>query len=129
MANLTKATPVLECPPELSPAARDEWHRIVGELTRLAVISCFDRGPLAAYCNAYAGFMEAITMVEKHGAVIKSPNGFPVQSPYLTSANQHESIMLRIAEQFGFTPASRRRIYSYSKHQEMLLEQCVEEER
>lgn len=129
MGKTTKPTPILECPPELAPAARQEWHQIVAELTRLGVLSSFDRGPLAAYCNAYAGFMEAIAMVEKHGAVIKSPNGFPVQSPYLTLANKHESTMLRIAEQFGFTPASRRRIFSYAQHEAMLLEHAAEEER
>src|SRR5450830_1626348 len=119
-----QTTPVriLECPPELGAPARQEWDRIVGELTRLGVLSSFDRGPLAVYCNAYAQYFEAMEEVQKYGAMIKSPNGYPVQSPYLAVANRHADTMIRIASEFGFTPASRTRIFSYSKSNSMLLE-------
>jgi len=62
-----QTTPVriLECPPELGAPARQEWDRIVGELTRLGVLSSFDRGPLAVYCNAYAQYFEAMEEVQK----------------------------------------------------------------
>jgi len=112
----------LECPPELGPLARQEWDRIVGELTSLGVLSSFDRGPLAAYCNAYALWIEAIAAVQKFGAMIKSPNGYPTQSPYLATVNRQAEIMMRIASEFGFTPASRSRIFSYSQNKSMLLE-------
>src|SRR5450759_3877918 len=114
--------PILECPPELGPVARQEWDRIVGELTQLGVLSSFDRGPLAAYCIAYALWIDAIEMVQKHGAMIKSPKGFPIQSPYLSTVNRQAEIMLRIASEFGFTPASRSRIFSYSKSNSLLLD-------
>jgi P27 family predicted phage terminase small subunit len=113
---------ILECPPELGPIARQEWDRMVGELTILGVLSSFDRGPLAAYCIAYALWIEAIEMVQKHGAMIKSPKGFPIQSPYLSTVNRQAEIMLRIASEFGFTPASRSRIFSYSKSNSLLLD-------
>jgi P27 family predicted phage terminase small subunit len=99
-----------------------ESDRIVGELTQLGVLSSFDRGPLAAYCTAYALWIEAMEMVQKHGAMIKSPNGFPIQSPYLSHLNKQAEIMTRIASEFGFTLASRSRIFSYSKSNSMLLE-------
>jgi P27 family predicted phage terminase small subunit len=73
-------------------------------LTQLGVLSSFDRGPLAAYCTAYALWIEAMEMVQKHGAMIKSPNGFPMQSPYLSHLNKQAEIMMRIACEFGFTP-------------------------
>ena len=121
-ANETRPVRILECPPELGPIARQEWDRIVGELTILGVLSSFDRGPLAAYCIAYALWIEAIEMVQKHGAMIKSPKGFPIQSPYLSTVNRQAEIMLRIASEFGFTPASRSRIFSYSKSNSLLLD-------
>jgi P27 family predicted phage terminase small subunit len=111
-----------EGPPELGPVARQEWDRIVSELTKLGVLSSFDRGPLAAYCTAYALWLEALEMVQKHDAMIKSSNGFPIQSPYLSHLNKQAGIMVRIASEFGFTPASRSRIFSYSKSNFMLLE-------
>ena len=118
----TKATPILECPPELGPAARQEWERIVSELIAKGVLSRFDRGPLAAYCTAFALAMEAAEMVHKHGAMIKSPNGFPMQSPYLSHLNQQVATMMRIATEFGFTPASRSRIFSWDQKNSLLLE-------
>ena len=44
--------------------------------------------------------------------MVKSPNGSPVQSPYIAIANRQAEIMLRIAAEFGFTLASRCRIAS-----------------
>jgi P27 family predicted phage terminase small subunit len=94
----------------------------VGELTQLGVLSSFDRGPLAAYCTAYALRIDAMEMVQKHGAIIKSSNGFSIQSPYLSHLNKQAEIMTRLDSEFGFTPASRSRIFSYSKSNSMLLE-------
>ena len=95
-AKETRPVRILECPPELGPIARQEWDRIVGELTRLGVLSSFDRGPLAVYCNAYAQYFEAMEEVQKYGAMIKSPNGYPVQSPYLAVANRHALSLIHI---------------------------------
>jgi P27 family predicted phage terminase small subunit len=106
---------ILECPPELGPVARQEWDRIVSELTALGVLSSFDRGPLAAYCIAYALWIEAAEAVQKYGAMVKTPNGYLAQSPYMAILNKQAEIMLRIASEFGFTPASRSRIFRLRK--------------
>ncbi len=118
----TKPVRILECPPELGPMARQEWDRIVVELTSKSVLSSFDRGPLAVYCNAYAQYFEAMEEVQKYGSMIKSPNGYPVQSPYLAVANRHADTMIRIASEFGFTPASRSRIFSFKLKNSLLLD-------
>lgn len=99
-----------DCPPELGPAAQREWHRLVGELASLRVLTNLDRAVLAAYCGAYALWAEAIEAVHKFGAMVKSPSGYPIQSPYVSIANRQAEIMMRIAGEFGFTPASRSRI-------------------
>jgi len=54
--------------------------------------------------------------------MIKSPTGYPVQSPYLSTANRQVEIMIRIASEFGLTPASRSRLPNRSKSGPMLLE-------
>ena len=120
--NELKPPRILECPQELGLGARQEWDRIVGELTSKGVLSIADRGSLAAYCSAYALAMEALDMVQKHGAMIKSPNGYPVQSPYLSHLNKQTEIMMRIASEFGFTPASRSRIFSFGQANSLLLD-------
>ena len=98
------------CPPELSPAAKDEWNRIIAELVELGLMTRLDRAALAAYCQAYAMWSDAIQAVQKFGPLVKSPNGYPQVSPYLAIANKQAEIMIRIASEFGFTPASRSRI-------------------
>jgi P27 family predicted phage terminase small subunit len=121
-ADEPKSASAVECPPELSPIARQEWHRLAPELATADRLTPFDRGPLAAYCTAYALWVEAVDALQKYGAMIKSPTGYPVQSPYLSTANRQVEIMIRIASEFGFTPASRSRLPSPSKGGSMLLE-------
>lgn len=99
-----------ECPPELGPVARQEWERMVAQLIPLRILTPLDRAALASYCAAYAMWAEAIEAIQKYGAMVKSPSGFPVQSPYVSIANRQTEIMIRIASEFGFTPASRSRI-------------------
>lgn len=101
---------VPDCPAELSDPAKREWDRMVGELAKLRLLTHLDRAALAAYCSAYALWAEAIEAIQKYGAMVKSPNGYPIQSPYVAIANRQAEIMLRISSEFGFTPASRGRI-------------------
>lgn len=99
-----------ECPPELSDAAKVEWIRLTTELGKFRIITALDRAALASYCSAYGMWLEATQAVKAHGLMVKSPNGFPVQSPYVSIANRQAEIMMRLAAEFGFTPASRGRI-------------------
>src|SRR6185437_2127855 len=99
-----------ECPPQLGPVAREEWDRLTTQLASLRVITALDRTALATYCSAYGLWAEAIEAVQKYGTMVKSPTGYPIQSPYVSIANRQAEIMMRIASEFGFTPASRSRI-------------------
>jgi P27 family predicted phage terminase small subunit len=95
---------VPSCPDELGETARREWNRLVGELASLKLLTNFDRAALAAYCGAYALWAESTEAIQKYGVMIKSPSGYPVQSPYVSVANRQAEIMMRIASEFGFTP-------------------------
>jgi P27 family predicted phage terminase small subunit len=99
-----------ECPVELGPVARQEWDRMAPQLASLRILTHLDRAALAAYCGAYAMWAEATESIQKYGTMVKSPTGYPVQSPYVSIANRQAEIMMRIASEFGFTPASRSRI-------------------
>jgi P27 family predicted phage terminase small subunit len=99
-----------DCPPQLGPVAREEWDRLIGELASLRMVTALDRSALAAYCNAYGLWAEATEAIQKYGTMVKSPTGYPMQSPYVSIANRQAEIMMRIASEFGFTPASRSRI-------------------
>lgn len=114
------ATP--DCPPELNEMAHKEWDRLVGELSKLNLLTNLDRAALAAYCAAYALWAEAIQALQTYGTMVKSPTGFPMQSPYLAVANRQTEIMIRISSEFGFTPASRGRIITKRQEEPDLFE-------
>ena len=57
-----------------------------------------------------------------HGETGRVPTGFPMQSPYVAIANRQAEIMMRIASEFGFTPASRSRISTPSAAEPSLLD-------
>jgi P27 family predicted phage terminase small subunit len=99
-----------DCPAELGPVAKREWDRLVVELAKLNLLTNLDRAALAAYCGAYALWAEATQAIQKFGTMVKSPSGYPIQSPYVAIANRQAEIMMRISSEFGFTPGSRSRI-------------------
>ena len=98
------------CPACLGDEARKEWQRLSKELAELGLLTGLDRDMLAAYCQAHALWVEAVSSIERYGTMVKSPNGFPMQSPYVAVANKQVDIMVRIAAEFGMTPSSRTRI-------------------
>jgi phage terminase small subunit len=58
-------------------------------------------------------------------ARFRSPSGYPQQSPFVAVANRQAEIMLRIASEFGFTPASRGRIATPVKDRKDLVDLMV----
>ena len=80
------------------------------ELGELGLLPASIAACLAAYCQAHALWVEAVSSIERYGTMVKSPNGFPMQSPYVAVANKQVEIMVRIASEFGMTPSSRTRI-------------------
>jgi len=55
--------------------------------------------------NCDALWAEATEAIQKYGAMVKSRT-----APYVSITNRQAEIMMRIASEFGFTPASRSRI-------------------
>ena len=104
------AARVPPCPACLGHEARKEWQRLARELGELGLLTGLDRGLLAAYCQAHALWVEAVSSIQRYGTMVKSPNGYPMQSPYVAVANKQVEIMVRIAAELGMTPSSRTRI-------------------
>jgi P27 family predicted phage terminase small subunit len=105
------------CPEHLSGEARAEWGRIVPELMALRLLSQMDMAALAMYCQCYGRWQYAEQVIAKMnqesedtGYVIASPNGFPVQSPWLNIANKAMEQCKSFLVEFGMSPSSRARI-------------------
>ena len=98
------------CPSHLSPTAKAEWKRISGTLHELGILTTVDRAALAAYCQAYARWVDAEKRLAETPPLIKTPSGYVQQSPWLSVANKQMELMGRFMAELGITPASRSRI-------------------
>jgi P27 family predicted phage terminase small subunit len=101
-------------PKHLTQGALNEWKRVAKILHAVGVLSVIDRAVLAGYCQSYARWAEAEQKLKDHGLLIKSksPNNFPMQSPYLAIANKALAQMMSLAAELGLTPSSRVRIHA-----------------
>ena len=98
------------CPSYLVGEARREWYRMGRQLLDLGVLTTVDRTALAAYCVAYARWVEAEAQVRKLGLVVKTAAGNLIQNPYLSIANRAMEQTIKLAAEFGMTPSSRSRV-------------------
>lgn len=98
------------CPVHLIGEARSEWNRTGKRLLRSGLISDLDTAAFAAYCQAWARWVEAEDKLRATGAVIKAPSGYPIQNPYLAIANKAIEQMKSFLTEFGMTPSSRSRV-------------------
>jgi P27 family predicted phage terminase small subunit len=98
------------CPPHLQGEARKEWTRTGRRLLACGLMTEIDSAALAAYCTAWARWVEAEESLRQFGVVLKSPNGYPMPSPFLTIANKAMDQMTRLLAEFGMSPSSRARV-------------------
>ena len=94
-------------PPGLSKLAKKHWRQVAAHLVACGLLTEADKPAFSLYCEAYAKWADANEMIATHGTVVKSPNGFPVQSPYLAIANRAHDQMVKLLVEFGMTPSSR----------------------
>ncbi|MGD9935306.1 MAG: phage terminase small subunit P27 family [Dehalococcoidia bacterium] len=97
-------------PRHLSDEAKREWHRVGRQLADAGLVTALDRAALAAYCQAWGRWVEAEELLKRHGMLVKSPNGYPMMSPYLNVANRAMEQMRLLLTEFGMSPSSRSRV-------------------
>jgi P27 family predicted phage terminase small subunit len=83
---------------------------MAGDLYDAGLLTAIDRDALAAYCDAYARWVDAKGKVDGAGAILKSADGGYYQNPFLSVANKAMEQMLKIGSEFGMTPSSRTRV-------------------
>lgn len=92
--------------------AKEEYQRVVSELTKLGKWHSVFKSTLAIYAQAYADWVEAEKELAKKGAgkVTTSPNGYQVQAAWLNIRNKAQDTMIRVANDFGLTLISQARL-------------------
>ncbi len=109
----------VEPPEHLDNMAKAEWARIYDEMAAQGMITTVDRAALAGYCVSYSRWVRAETklalMMEKSddnlfgGMIFKTNKNNLSQNPLIRIADRALENMVRIAAEFGMTPASRSR--------------------
>ncbi|GAA1780897.1 MULTISPECIES: phage terminase small subunit P27 family [Actinomycetes] len=96
-----------EAPDWLSPEAAAEWDRVLPELSRLDLVKESDRAALAAYCEAWATFVEATLTVQQEGQFIEARQG-KLAHPAVGIARAAGREMRSWAAHFGLTPSTEQ---------------------
>ncbi len=99
-----------EPPPFLVGAALDEWNRVSPLLSRFSLLARVDAVALAAYCQCYSIWREAVINLQLSGLSGVGSTGQQRENPLIGTIDKMLKQMLVYAKEFGFTPASRCKV-------------------
>jgi P27 family predicted phage terminase small subunit len=96
-----------DCPAWLSPGAKEVWETYAPMLDDVASIKVADGLVFGALCETAASYAVAVQGVWEQGVVLVNPKtGCAHNNPLLTAAEAARRDLLKLAAQFGLTPAS-----------------------
>jgi P27 family predicted phage terminase small subunit len=85
---------------------REQWDYAIEWMPR-GLLAAIDREALVIWIVACVEHARAVIEVRKLGQVVKTKDGNAIQNPFLPIVNKQALIMLRAAQELGFTPAAR----------------------
>lgn len=97
-------------PALLTGDAKKEWERLCPQLEAMGVLTSVDVPAFAAYCKAWARYVDAENKITATGEVVKSPSGYPIQNPYRAIANKAYQQCREFWSEFGMTASARTRV-------------------
>lgn len=103
---MTGITPLGQPPAGMCATARAEWRRVVKLLASMKVGAAIDAASLAAYCRTWAEWKKLLKVTQrKDFDYLLEPHRKVARMLAAT-----EERLSKLAQQFGFTPASRARV-------------------
>jgi P27 family predicted phage terminase small subunit len=122
-------------PPHLDAYAVEEWERITPELYAVGLLTKIDGVTLAAYCQSVSRWRQAEEGIQRMRAhdrltgalMIKTMNGNAIQNPLIGVANRAMAMALKIAGEFGMSPAARARFAAMTHDEPIEAEDGKEE--
>lgn len=91
---------------------------MTGWLARKGLISQADRGALALYCEAWGEFVKLCALVKAQGYTVTGSTGTKITNPLARLKEEAAQRFIRLAVQFGCTPAGRARLQTVDKPQD-----------
>ena len=100
------------CPGWLRPEAKQAWKRLVHHLDHMGILGQCDEMAIAQYCQTWAMWREAHEWLREHGDVHPEKDGAGrviglKEYPQVIRVIRLGEQLLRLAKQFGLTPAAR----------------------
>lgn len=89
--------------------AMRHWELVMEEAAPGHIVR-LDTALLERFCKCMSRLEEAEIKLEQTTTMLKSPNGFPIQSPYLAVVNKQTELSVKLASELGITPAMRNRM-------------------
>ncbi len=99
---------LFEPPVQLTDSQREIWSHAIADAP-VGLLKKLDASVVLTWVVACDLHRQATAEVARHGMVIQGA-GAPYQNPHLSILNRQAMIMIRAAEQLGFTPSSRSRV-------------------
>jgi P27 family predicted phage terminase small subunit len=124
---------VPDMPQGLSPAAEQEWHRIVPILKKMRVLTVAYGAALAGYCQTYARWLEAEADIAENGSIIEEPiirrrrgeddevvGCKRKKNPAVAIANESLKMLRSFLSDFGLSPASLSKVTENAEQEQEL---------
>ncbi len=99
-----------DAPEDLTPEEQGVFLETARRLARMRVMTDADVDALHMYAVEFCRYRDATAKVRSMGMIVKSPNDYPIQNPYLAIANKAQRTCINLLTEFGLTPSSRTRI-------------------
>ena len=94
-------------PKHLDADGRAKWREVLPILEERGDVDQGVLDALAAYCSAWARWIEAEGKAAELGPVVKSPAGFPVENPYLRVAAAAQRQLRQWGAELKLTPKAK----------------------
>ena len=104
-----RAAAITMAPRYLNSVARDEWRRLMPNLSKLGLFTALDVDALAAYCIAYADWRRCNKELES-GLTYTTNSGAVRRKPEVGIRKEAVDIMAKYAGELGLTPTARLRL-------------------
>lgn len=115
-----------EAPGYLDEGALAVWERVTPLLEKMG-LDHLDRDVLAIYCQAVAD-VERLTGRVRDDEVAHTDNGFPVQNALVSVLEKARDRVVKLAAEFGMSPAARLRFASKASEAQDPLSAWIREQ-
>lgn len=102
-----------EAPAWLSEVAREEWDRVIVELSRLDIIKEMDGAALTAYVLAWDRLVAGQRLINEEGILSSNSQG-TVRHPAVAVVEAASKELRAWAGEFGLTPSAESRVKAAS---------------